>query len=77
MALRIASSAVVGMIKRLAKVTGLTKTAAVEAFLEQETLDPIENIRRRMRVILGQIDRTPDLPAPFDPLEWDEHGLPR
>ena len=32
---------------------------------------------RRLDAILEQIDRIPDLPAPFDPLDWDEHGLPR
>jgi len=32
---------------------------------------------RRLDTILDQIDRIPDLPAPFDPLAWDEHGLPR
>jgi hypothetical protein len=30
-----------------------------------------------MDAILAQLDRVPDLPNPFDPLEWDEHGLPR
>jgi hypothetical protein len=32
---------------------------------------------RRLDAILAQLDRVPDLPAPMDPLEWDEHGLPR
>ena len=32
---------------------------------------------RRLDAILDQIDRIPDLPTPFDPLAWDEHGLPR
>jgi len=32
---------------------------------------------RRLNAILEQIDRIPDLPAPSDPLVWDEHGLPR
>jgi hypothetical protein len=31
----------------------------------------------RLDAVLGQIDRIPDRPAPFDPLDWDEHGLPR
>ena len=31
----------------------------------------------RLDAILAQLDRVPDLPRPFDPLEWDEHGLPR
>jgi hypothetical protein len=32
---------------------------------------------RRLDAILAQIDRVPDLPTPVDPLEWDQHGLPR
>jgi hypothetical protein len=31
----------------------------------------------RLDAILHQIDRIPDLPEPADPLDWDEHGLPR
>ena len=27
--------------------------------------------------ILAQLDRIPDLAAAIDPLEWDDHGLPR
>ncbi|MEA2744723.1 MAG: hypothetical protein QOG25_3094 [Acetobacteraceae bacterium] len=36
-----------------------------------------QNTRLRLDAILQQIDRIPDLPAPFDPLDWDEHGLPQ
>jgi hypothetical protein len=32
---------------------------------------------KRLDAILRQIDRLPDLAAPFDPPDWDEHGLPR
>ncbi len=32
---------------------------------------------RRLDAILAQLDRVPDLAAPADPLDWDEHGLPR
>jgi hypothetical protein len=31
----------------------------------------------RLDAILHQIDLVPDRPAPFEPLEWDAHGLPR
>jgi hypothetical protein len=31
----------------------------------------------RLDAILAQLDRVPDLPGPADPLDWDEHGLPR
>jgi len=36
-----------------------------------------QDAERRLDAILAQIDRIPDHPAPFDPLDWDEHGLPR
>lgn len=36
-----------------------------------------QDMWRRLDAVLDQIDRIPDLPAPFDPLDWDEHGLPR
>ena len=32
---------------------------------------------RRLDAILAQLDRVPDLATPTDPLDWDEHGLPR
>jgi hypothetical protein len=35
-----------------------------------------DDIWRRGNAILAEIDRIPDLPEPFDPLEWDENGLP-
>ena len=31
----------------------------------------------RFDAILAEIDQIPDLPHGADPLEWDEHGLPR
>jgi hypothetical protein len=37
--------------------------------------DPV--VRARLDAILAQLDRVPDLPGTFDPLDWDEHGLPR
>jgi hypothetical protein len=32
---------------------------------------------RRLDAILAQLDRVPDLATPTNPLDWDEHGLPR
>jgi hypothetical protein len=32
---------------------------------------------RRLDAILAQLDRIPDLPEPAEPLQWDEHGLPK
>lgn len=72
MALQIANPAVIAKIELLAGATGLTKTVAVEkavdALLEREEAGQNGNIQRRMRAILAQIDRTPDLPAALDPL---------
>jgi hypothetical protein len=30
-----------------------------------------------MSAILAQLDRIPDLPGAIEPIDWDEHGLPR
>src|ERR1700722_1756045 len=68
---------VIATIERLARATGLTKTAAVEALLLDHCPDQMRGMRHRMDAILAQIDRIPDLPEPFDPLDWDEPGLPR
>jgi hypothetical protein len=42
-----------------------------------EKLGGEQDTRRRMDAILAQLDRIPDLASPSDPLDWDEHGLPR
>ena len=79
--MQIANPVVVGKIERLARATGLTKTAAVEraveALLRNHDPDQARDMRRRMDAILAQIDRIADLPEPFEPLDWDESGLPR
>jgi antitoxin VapB len=31
----------------------------------------------RLSALLAQLDRVPDRPDAFDPLEWDGHGLPK
>lgn len=81
MALQIANPKVVGKIEALAKATGLSKTAAVERavdrLLAEQRLDRMADLWARFDALLAQMDQIPDLPTPFDPLEWDEHGLPR
>jgi antitoxin VapB len=81
MALQIANPTVVRKIETLARATGLTKTAAVEKavdrLLAEQNLDQPRGVWEQFDAILAQIDRIPDLPDAFDPLEWDEHGLPR
>jgi antitoxin VapB len=81
MALQIANRAVIEKIEALARATGLSKTAAVEKAVdrmlaEQEIARP-GDAWERFDAILAQIDRIPEVPGSFDPLEWDEHGLPR
>jgi antitoxin VapB len=78
MALQIANPVVVAKVERLARATGLTKTAVVERAIDRlagEThgaSDP-----GRMAALLAQLDRVPDRKDAFDPLEWDAGGLPK
>ena len=80
MALQIANPTVVAKIERLARLTGLTKTGAVEravdALLADRKAEDPNDHWARLDAILAQLDRIPDLPALYDPLQWDEHGLP-
>lgn len=79
MAVQIANPVVVDKIEKLARITGLSKTAAVEKAIDRfidQAVDS-EAAFARIDALLAQMDRIPDLPAPFDPLEWDERGLPR
>ncbi len=79
MALQIANPAVVSKVERLAKATGLSKTAVVERAVDRllseiaDTSDQAE----RIAALLAQLDRIPDRADAFDPLAWDEHGLPK
>jgi antitoxin VapB len=81
MPIQIANPTVVAKIERLAAATGLSKTAAVEqavdAMLSERKNPSGDDFETRARAILAQIDRVPDRVDAFDPLEWDEHGLPR
>lgn len=79
MALQIANPVVVSKVERLARSTGLSKTAVVERALDRlisETLgDPKQ--AETMAALLAQLDRIPDRKDGFDPLEWDTQGLPK
>jgi antitoxin VapB len=78
MALQIANPVVVAKVERLARATGLTKTAVVERAIDalasqaQATAAP-----GRMAALLAQLDRVPDRADAHDPLEWDGAGLPK
>ena len=79
MALQIANPSVVSKVERLAKSTGLTKTALVERAVDrllQDTLRPAQQ-SERLAALLAQLDRIPDRSDATDPLPWDKHGLPK
>jgi len=79
MSLQIANPTVVAKVERLAQATGLSKTAAVEQAVDKrlrELESPLGS-GERITALLAQIDQIPDRADPFDPLEWDERGLPR
>ena len=81
MALQIANPVVVAKVERLAKATGLTKTALVERAIDRlacETLGAADLARSAapMAALLAQLDRVPDRADAFDPLPWDPQGLP-
>jgi len=78
MPLQIANPAVVGKVERLARATGLSKTAAVEHAVDRLLGDLADGDdgAARAAALLAQIDRIPERRDAFDPLAWDERGLP-
>ena len=78
MALQIANPTVVAKVERLARATGLTKTAVVERAIDRLASETQAATNPgRMAALLAQIDRVPDRADAFDPLEWDAQGLPK
>jgi antitoxin VapB len=79
MALQIANPAVVSKVERLAKATGLSKTAVVERAVDRllSEMAATSDQTERIAALLAQLDRIPDRADAFDPLAWDEHGLPK
>lgn len=79
MALQIANPAVVSKVERLAKATGLSKTAVVEKAVDRllSEMNAPSDSAERVAALLGQLDRIPERADAFDPLEWDEHGAPK
>jgi antitoxin VapB len=80
-ALQIANPVVVAKVERLAKATGLTKTAVVERAIDRLASETGKvqgaPTPARMAALLAQLDRVPDRVDAFDPLEWDAQGLPK
>ncbi|KNZ33765.1 MAG: transcriptional regulator [Methylibium sp. NZG] len=79
MALQIANPVVVSKVERLAKSTGLSKTAVVDRALDLMLTQTASDTRSvgRLSALLAQLDRIPDRPDASDPLAWDERGLPK
>ncbi len=84
MALQIASPAVVEKIHELARLTGMTKTAAVEKAVDEMLKVGKDAIgidrtteRARMHLLLAQFDRTRPAPSSIEAITWDEFGLPK
>lgn len=83
MALQIANPVVVQKVERLAKAVGLSKTAAVERAVDRllsETVDAAHtksSARANLAALLAQLDQVADRLDAFDPLAWDQHGLPK
>jgi antitoxin VapB len=79
-AIQIANPEVVKKVIRLAQVTGLNKTAAVELAVDRFMRESAQARGGRaggIGALLAQFDQVPDRPDAFDPLEWDDRGLPR
>jgi prevent-host-death family protein len=55
----------------------VAKLVKAEETGEPRHRDIREDIDRRFAAHLKEIDRIPDRPDAFDPLEWDEWGLPK
>ena len=77
MPLQIANPIVVEKVERLARATGLTKTALVERAVDRLAAELSVERSDRIDALLAQFDRLPDRPDAFDPLEWDDAGLPK
>jgi len=79
MAPQISNPRVVRKVEKLAKIAGLTKTGAVERAVDRllGEADSTADVSGKMAALLAQIDRIPDQPDAFDPLDWDDQGLPR
>jgi antitoxin VapB len=79
MALQIANPIVVGKVERLAKATGLSKTAVVERALDRLINESMVggDGEKRVAALLAQLDRIADQRDAFDAMAWDEQGLPK
>ena len=79
MPLQIANPEVIRKVDELAKATGLSKTAAVGRAVDRMLSELGGDVRQvdQLSALLAQLDRIPQRADAYDPLSWDEHGLPR
>jgi len=82
MSIQIANPDVVAKIERLSRMTGLGKTAVVDAAVtkmikEIGTADDSESPWLRFEAILGQIRALPTRHDAFEAVEYDDQGLPK
>ena len=79
MPLRIANPSVVSKVERLAKSTGLSKTALVERAVDRLLQETTRRAGQadRMAALLAQLDCIPERSDAADPLAWDARGLPK
>ena len=81
MAIQIANVGVVAKIERLARATGLGKTASVEVavdrFLAELAPADVSDPWRGLDAIVDQLQRIPPRADAFEAVEYDEQGLPR
>ena len=73
---QIANPQVVAKIERLSRITGLGKTAAVEAALDRMLADG-GTPWAGFDAVIAQLHRRPPRPDTFDAIEYDEAGLPK
>ena len=64
------------------RITPNRKTAAVEVAVDSLIAEAGQRAAKtkvdaRFAALLRQLDRIPDRPGASNPLEWDEHGLPK
>jgi len=77
MPLKVSDPIVVEKIERLARATGLTKTAHVERAVDCLAAELCVERSDRIDALLARFDRLPDGSDAFDPLQWDDSGLPK
>ncbi|BBK36712.1 hypothetical protein STAQ_17900 [Allostella sp. ATCC 35155] len=78
MAVRAGNRKLVRKIDRLAKEMELTKIVAVDSAVDR-ALRPEDRRARgdRLERLSARLAEIPDRPDAYDPMEWDEYGLPR